>query len=121
MTKVPHTINGRLCGMFYHFDDGKGLYLAHCKPRDVHRKKDAWCIDVSVLNEARERGISVVGVVCGTAKSKNFWVTDLEDFFESRHSFSHWDEMQQRGLPRGRFKLNPLAREGYVSKSVKLR
>lgn len=121
MKRVPHTINGKPFGMFYHLDDGRVIYMAHRRARDVERTKNAWCIDVSVLEEARKLGASAVGVMCGKGKSKKFWLTSIQDFFESRHSFAHWGTAPQRGLPLTRFIVNPHASRDYVTSAVKIR
>lgn len=121
MVTVPHTINGRFYGMFYFLDDGRSLYLAHRKMKEVFHMKNAWCIDMMTLKEAERRGVNVIGVLVGKGKSRKFWLTERRDFFDSPYSFDHYGDTRQRGLPTTMFRVNPLTSETHISKSVKIR
>ncbi len=119
--KVPHTVNGRFYGCWYFLDDGRSVYLAQRKPREVYHAKNAWCIDVRTLEEARERGVPYVGVICGKGKGRKFYLTLREDFFDSPFSFAHWGDTRQRGLPLSRFRVSPTKSTGSIAKAIKLR
>lgn len=116
----PHTVNSRFYGMFYYFPDGKAMYLAHRKRAEVFRAKNGWCIDLATLKTIKDKGITVVGVVCRSGGERSYWVTDIEDFF-GIHSFAHFGDSRQRGLPLTRFKLNPGLVAKRIARSMKVR
>ena len=120
MKVFPMTVNGRFYGNTYFLDNGQAMYLAHRKRSEVFQAKNAWTIDLSTLNKIKSQGIKVVGVVCKSGGDKLFWLTDIEDFF-GIHSFAHFGDSRQRGLPLSRFKLNPGIIERHIMKSIKLR
>lgn len=120
MKMFPHTVNHRHYGAFYYFDNGKAMYLAHRKRREVFQAKHAWCLDLSTLNLIKDRGIATVGIACKSGGEKLFWITDIDDFF-GIHSFAHFGDSRQRGLPLTRFKLNPGIIEKHIARSMKVR
>ena len=120
MKVEQHRSNGRHYGCFYTLSDGTQLYLAHRQRREVFQARNAWCLDLSTLNEIKRRGISIVGVVCKSGKEKLYWVTDVADFF-AINSFAHMGDTRQRGLPLNCFKLTPGLIEKHIAKSIKLR
>ena len=121
ITRLRHTFNGRFYGMWYFWDDGRSLYLAHRRPGEIYHKKNAWCLDVRTLEEAEKRGVKFVGVVSGSGKNKRFYVTLREDFFDSAYSFAHFGETRQRGLPLARFRYSTTASVAHITKAIKLR
>lgn len=120
MKVFPHSVNSRFYGAFYYLDNGQALYLAHRKRREVFQARNAWCIDLSTLNQIKARGIDTVGVVCKSGADKFFWITHVEDFF-GIHSFGHFGDSRQRGLPLARFRLNPGIMTRHISKAIKVR
>lgn len=117
----PHMKNGRFYGAFYYLDNGKAMYLAHRKRREVFQVKNAWCIDLSTLNECKARGIDTIGVVTQSSVGKFFYITPLADMFDSPHSFAHFGDTRQRGLPLTKFRLNPSIDPARISSAIKVR
>lgn len=120
MKIIPHKVNSRHYGAFYHFPDGRAVYLAHRKRSEVFRAKNAWTIDLATLSLIKSKGIATCGVVCKSGADLFFWVTDIEDFF-GIHSFSHFGDSRQRGLPLTRFKVNPGLIARHIKKGMKIR
>ena len=120
MKVFQHKVNGRFYGSFYYLEDDTAMYLAHRKRREVFQAKNAWCIDLSTLNEIKNRSISIVGNVCKSGKDKFVWMTPVEDFF-GFNSFAHIGDTRQRGLPLNCFKLNPGLVERHIARSIKIR
>lgn len=116
----PHKVNSRHYGCYYYLSDGRALYLAHRKRREVFRERNAWCIDLSTLNQIRDKGITTVGVMCKSGKDYLYWVTHIDDFFGD-HSFGHFGDTRQRGLPLTRFALHPDIIEKYIKRSMRIR
>lgn len=121
MTVYPHYRLGRFFGAFYYLDNGKALYLAHRKRREVFRAKNAWTLDVATLRECQDRGIDTVGVVTQSGKTKFFYLTPLDDFFNHPDSFAHFGDTKQRGLPVTQFKINPSIIARHIEKSFNIR
>lgn len=115
------TKHGRAYGAVYHLTDGRSVYLAHRKRKDVFHMKNAWTIDISTLEMCRSQGIEVVGVLVATKAAKFVWMTPLDDFFKSPHSFAHFGDTKQRGLPLTRFAVNPGTSRRLIEKAVKIR
>lgn len=120
MKVIPHSVNSRFYGNFYFLNNGQAMYLAHRKRREVFQARNAWCLDLSTLNKIKSQGITVVGVIVKSGNDKLVWMTDIEDFF-GIHSFAHFGDSRQRGLPLSRFKLNPGIIERHIRKAIKLR
>lgn len=121
MKKTYHTVNGKLFGCWYETAKGNRLYLAHRKAEDVCRKHHAWYIDVSTLERCRAEGIYAVGVVRRNGKDRLVWLTHVNDFFESPHSFARFSSSRQRGLPLSRFRIDPGKNTKYIESAVKMR
>lgn len=119
MVKEAHTVNGRFYGIFYTLPSGKRLYLAHRSPSQVYRERMAWCIDESTLIRCRDRGVEAVGVTLRVRGKVHVYLTALEDFY-GPHSFSHFGDTLQRGLPLKRFRINPLSRYETIERIAKL-
>lgn len=121
MKSFPHHRMGRFYGAFYYLDNGKALYLAHRKRSEVFHAKSAWCIDVTTLLECQAKGIETIGVVTKNATGTFFYLTPLDDFFNSPHSFSHHGDTRQRGLPLIKFRINPATDPSRIAVAVKVR
>lgn len=119
--KVKHSVNGKFYGMWYFFDSGVSVYLAHRKLREIYRKKSAWCIDTATLEEAKQKGVKFAGVVCRVGKDAHYYIAKVDDFFNSPYSFRHFGDTWQRGLPLSRFPINPASKPGYIASSMRLR
>lgn len=117
---IPHKVNSRHYGGFYYLDNGQAMYLAHRKRSEVFKAKNAWCLDLSTLNKIKDCGITTVGVVCKSGGDRYYWLTHVDDFF-GFHSFAHFGDSRQRGLPLTRFKLNPGLIEKYIKRSMRVR
>lgn len=116
------SVNGKLDGIFYETDAGTKVYLAHRESKQIHRERNAWCLDVRVLEKIRERGVWAVGVVRRLGKEKLVYLTHLDDFFDSPHSFAPpLVHSRQRGLPLSRFRIDPSKSEKFITSAVKLR
>jgi hypothetical protein len=119
--RKPHTVNGRFFGVWYETAAGKRMYLAHRKAEDVYRLRHAWCIDVATLERARSDGVYAIGVVRRSGKDRLVWLTHVDDFFDSPHSFSHFGTSRQRGLPLSRFRIDPAKSAKFIESAVKMR
>lgn len=119
--RVPHTVNGRFYGMWYYLADGRLIYLAHRRRKEIYRAKMAWRLDMTLLDEAKCRGAVAVGVICKSGKDTHFYLTRPSDFFDSPFSFSHWGETKQRGLPLSRFRVNPSTDRKVIAATMRLR
>lgn len=120
MKMTPHIRMGRFFGGFYELPSGKTVYLAHRKRTEVFRAKNAWCIDLKTLEECRERGINYIGVVTKSGNDVFYYVTPLEDMF-GPHSFAHFGDTRQRGLPVTKFRMNPAITPAIIAKAVRVR
>jgi hypothetical protein len=121
MKKEKHTINGKFVGCFYELDDGAKLYLAHRTRSQVHRLRNAWCFDLSLLERIRKMGIVSIGVIRREGAMRMVWLTHIDDLFNSPDSFAYMSETRQRGLPLSKFRIDPSKSEKVIAKSVKLR
>lgn len=119
MTIRPHKVNFQHYGCWYEFPDGRGVYLAHRRRSHIHKKRYAWCIERSALEDAKAKGF-YVGVVYKEAKKNMFYLTLAEDFF-SEHSFTNPDNILQRGLPLGKFRITPELIAENVSRKMRIR
>ena len=120
MKVYPHRVNGKFYGCFYYLNNGQAAYLAHRKRREVFQAKNAWCIDLRTLEACKARGISVIGIVAKSGADKFFWIAPVDDFF-GVHSFAHFGDTRQRGLPLSRFPINPGKCMKRIERSVKIR
>lgn len=120
MRMVPHIKLGRFYGAFYYMDDGRAVYLAHRKRTEIYYAKNAWCIDLKTLEECKERGISYVGVVTKSASDTFYYLTPLDDMW-GVHSFAHFGDTRQRGLPVTKFRMNPAITPAVIAKAVRVR
>lgn len=120
MKVFPHRVNGRFYGAFYYLDNGQAIYLAHRKRSEVFNAKNAWCLDLRTLEECKNRGINIIGIVTKNSTGKFFWIAPVEEFF-GVHSFSHFGDTRQRGLPLSRFALNPGKCVKRIASAVKIR
>ena len=121
MVVTPHKINGRFYGAFYQLKSGESIYLAHRKKREIYRMKNAWCLDTRTLEECIRRGIKYAGVVIRSEGVTQYYVTPIKDFFDSPHSFPHFGDTRQRGLPLNCFLINPMKTTRHITKAMKIR
>lgn len=123
--REPHTFNGKPVGMWYHFPDGKMMYLAHyagARVKGYVQAKNAWCVDVSILREAERRGCNAVGVVHRIGKRKYFYLANRDDFWHSPHSNGGiLNSMSQRILPLGKFLVNPSLDRELINSHMRIR
>lgn len=117
--RKPHSINGKLAGVWYETDAGTKLYLAHRRQRDIH--KHSWLLEESILKKAQEQGCEAIGVVCRIGGQKRVYLTLIADFYDSPHSFPLFDGFKKRGLPLVRFRIDPARSEAIIARSVRLR
>lgn len=118
--REKHTFNGKLLGCYYEIEGGRRLYLAHRSTKHIHQSNNAWCLDVSLLEKLRTRGIWAVGVICRIAGKKMVWLTHIEDFFDSPHSFGQTNVGRQRGLPLSRFRIDPAKSEKVIATAIRI-
>ena len=124
VAKVPHTINGKKYGMFYHFDDGRILYLAWRsgeKTRGLYFQENAWCLDNSTLREAQARGCEMIGIAHRIGKKINYYITNLDDYFGADSEVHPNGTTPQRRLNRDKFIINTTKTAGYISTAIRLR
>jgi hypothetical protein len=119
--RVPHTVNQKFYGTWYHFDDGRVIYLARRKEREIFQAKWAWCIDHRTLQLCRERGCWAVGVLVRKEGKWQVWATHIDDFYDSPHSFRHRYETLQRGLPLAKFRVRPDTRAKAIERAMRIR
>jgi hypothetical protein len=115
-----HSRNGKFYGWWHYLDSGRACYIASRKSREIYHKMNAWCIDVATLEECRLKGIKYIGVKT-TGKSWRLYLTLVEDFFDDPHSFPHWGDTRQRGLPLIRFRHNPGKTTKGIASAMKLK
>ena len=120
MKMTPHIRMGRFFGGFYELPTGKTVYLAHRKRTEVFRMINAWTIDLITLEECRERGINYIGVVTKSGNDVFYYITPREDML-GPHSFAHFGDTRQRGLPVTKFRMIPAITPAIIAKSVRVR
>ena len=106
IVRVPHSINGKRYGMFYHFDDGRCLYLAFRsgeKTKSLHFAKMAWCLDIATLREAERRGCTAIGIAHKVGNRIDFYVCNLIDFWNPPSERHPPGTTPQRRLSRDNF------------------
>lgn len=118
MPQTRHTVLGAFHGVFYETAGGNVLYLAHKTRRQM--VKHAWPMEVSVLDKCRERGITVVGIVCRHEGRRDIWLTHIDDFFGPGSSF-RFKDTKQRLLPAKLFRLDPAKSEKVIARRIRLR
>jgi hypothetical protein len=124
ITRVPHSVNGKKYGMFYHFDDGRCLYLAWRsgeKSRSLFFRKNAWCLDIATLREAERRGATAIGVAHRVGKNVHYYITRLQDFWSPPSEPHPEGTTPQRRLGRDKFLVNTSISSGSIAKAMKLR
>lgn len=119
--REKYSINGRLQGYWCETASGEKCYLAVKTQRDVYRERHAWCIDLQVLERAKTRGVTAIGVVRKEGKQKLIWLTHINDFYDHPDSFTFFHKSRQRGLPMKRFRIDPMKSEQVINSAVKLR
>ncbi len=120
MKMFPMTRMGRFYGAFYYLDSGRACYIAHRKRSEVFHMKNAWCLDLKTLEECKAKGITMVGVVTKSGNTKFLYLTLLEDFY-GVHSFAHFGDTRQRGLPVTKFRINPANTPAHIAKAIAVR
>ena len=124
VAKVPHSINGKKYGMFYHFDDGRCLYLAWRsgeKTRGLYFQKNAWCLDTATLREAEARGCTSIEIAHKVGKKINYYITNLKDYFGPDSEVHSMGTTPQRRLNRDRFIINTTRSAAYISTAIRIR
>lgn len=124
IVRVPHSINGKKYGMFYHFPDGRCLYLAWRsgeKSKSLYFKKNAWCIDTATLREAKYRGCTAIGFAHKIGKDVFYYVTNLDAFWNPPSEPHPEGTTPQRRLSRDKFLVNTALSAGSIAKFMKLR
>ena len=122
--RESHTINGKFQGMWYHFDDGRILYLVHysgIKTKGQVVRRNAWYVDSSILREAGRRGCDAVGVIHRVGKHKYFYVTNREDFWNPPAEMGIFKGMSQRILPKSKFMVNPAHDRALIEEQTYIR
>lgn len=124
ITRVLHSINGKKYGMFYHFPDGRCLYLAWRtgeKSRSLFFQKNAWCLDIATLREAERRGATAVGIAHKIGKDVHYYITNLADFWSPPSEPHPQGITPQRRLGRDKFVVNTTRSAGSIAKAMKLK
>jgi len=119
--REPHSVNGKLQGVWCETASGHRFYLAHRVNKQLHRVRNAWCIDLAILEKCRAQGITAVGVVRREGKKKLVWMTHVEDFFDTVNSFPYFTTCRQRGLPLNKFRIDPTKSAAFIESAVKMR
>lgn len=120
--KTSHSVNGKFHGWWVEFDTCL-VYFAYRKgagSKGYFRNADAWCIDLSTLNEAKYRGAKYIGVVHKTKKTE-LYITPIENLFTGYSQIHANGTVRQRMLSRQKWLVNPLTKEEYIKRAVKIR
>lgn len=117
--RKAHTINGKFLGMWYETATGRKLYLAHRAAKDV--RNNAWCFDLATLERCKAEGFNVVGVVRRQGKVRLVWLTHVDDFFTSPHSFATYGTARERALPLPQFRIDPSKETKFIEIALRLR
>jgi hypothetical protein len=110
--------------MFYHFPDGRCLYLAWRsgeKSRSLFFKKNAWCIDTATLREAKYRGCTAIGIAHRVGKAVSYYITNLDDYWNPPSEFHREGTTPQRRLSRDKFLVNTSLSAGSIHRAMRLR
>ena len=75
---------------------------------------------VSEFVTLKKRGINYIGVITKSGKDVFYYITPLEDMF-GPHSFAHFGDTRQRGLPVTKFRMNPAITPAIIAKAVRVR
>lgn len=122
ITRVPHSVNGKRYGMFYHFDDGRCLYLAWRsgeKSKSLYFAKMAWCLDIATLREAERRGATAIGIAHKVGTRTDFYICNLQDFWNPPSERHPEGTTPQRRLSRDKFLVRmSRAGKGGLVKSI---
>lgn len=118
MSRIRHTVLGAFHGMFYELPDGRKLYLAHKKRRELQR--NCWLMETSVLDKCRAEGVEAVGVMIKHEGRRLVWLTHIDDFYGPESSFK-FDVTKKRILPAKLFRIDPAKSEEVIARIVKLR
>lgn len=100
--------------MFYTLSDGRQLYLAWRSgsgksSKGYFKNKNAWCIDKSTLRTCEDRGIKAVGIAWRNAGKIQYYLTNIEDFWNPPSEDHNLGDAPQRRLNRDRFLVNMVA------------
>lgn len=110
--------------MFYHFPDGRCLYLAWQsgeRPKQLLGKQNAWFLDAATLREAKYRGATAIGVAHRIGKTVHYYVVNADDWWNPP-SESHSDSGALcRKLSRNEFHVNTSVSNEALLKAMKLR
>lgn len=109
IVRTRHTINGKFYGMFFHFDDGTGFYLA-CRSgastKSYHYKSNSWCLDVETLRACERHNCEYIGVAHKVGTNKfDYYITKLEDFWQPPSERHPEGDRPQRRLNRYCFRM----------------
>lgn len=121
VVREKHSINGRFAGVFYTTESGKRLYLAHRKPKEIDRRRNAWLMSARLLEKCIEEGVTAFGVVCRKDRLRMVWATDPRDFFDSPAAFPAFaDGMRLRGLPLNAFRIDPAKSAAVIERAIRI-
>jgi hypothetical protein len=116
-----HKHNGKLLGHWHESEELGQMYIAVRSRRHIHRERNAWLFDSSLLSKCRDNGVGHIGVQVRVGGKKLLWLTPVDDLFNSPDSFPHSKETRQRGLPLNRFQIDPLKDAANIEASFHLR
>lgn len=122
--RIPHKVNGKLLGAFYHFDNGRSMYLAYCvgqKPKALFLNENAWCIDTSIIRQCQREGCEAIGIAHRVGKHVDFYITNLTDFLDSPSEVHSRGAVPQRRLSRDRFMIDTSKSEESIVKAMRLK
>lgn len=122
--RVPHSVNGKKYGMFFHLDDGRCIYMAWrtgAKTRGLFFKTNAWCIDIATLRDCERRGIEVIGIAHRVAGKTAYYLTYVKDFWGPDSESHPEGKTPQRRLCREKFRVNTTRSAGYIESKMKIR
>ena len=125
LEKKAHTVNGKFYGWWIKFSDGECAYVAYRKgsgSRGHFRLKNAWCFDLSVLNDAKHRGVKTIMVVHDRGKKqRDYYATPLQMLLEAPSEPHAEGATRQRRLALRLWIVNPSRNAETIAKSLKLR
>ena len=121
--RLDRTLNGKLKGRFYTFDDGRKLYLEIIsgeKTKSLDRETNSWILPKQTIREAEARDCTQIGVLHKIGKKKFVYITNMKDFLyepSEPHYISGKEPM--RRLNRNLFLVSTPLQFDYINKTLK--
>lgn len=123
--RTQHTsLQGKTIGMFYHFDDGRCLYLSWesgASTKALIASKNAWAIDYDVLYAAERQGCTAIGIAHRINGMVIYYITNLRNYWNPPSESHAGKYATQRILGRDKFLVNTSLSESYIERMSRLK